>query len=70
MKKQQWFKKGEHVNDIGAVKKDFRNLFPFYYHWNEFEENKLVNNTKYKDLDRAGQYIVIDATENKAKETI
>ena len=64
MQKQQWFKKGEHVNDIGAVKKDPRNLFPLYFFsfWDEFEYNKLVDNTKYKALDRAGQYVIIDAT--------
>jgi len=44
------------------VKTDPRNLFPFYYIWQEFEENKLVKNTEYKALDRAGLYIVIDAT--------
>ena len=52
------------------MKSSPKNLYPFTYIWEEFEDNKLVSPTLYTALDRAGEYIIIDATQNKAKETI
>jgi hypothetical protein len=47
-------------------------LFPFYYlPWSsEYVNNNLVDEHKYNALDRAGDYIIINATLNTANETV
>ena len=57
---------------MGKVKKSIKNIFPFFYlndwfGWKTFTEfvpNKEVSNEQFFALDRAGDNIIIDATNN------
>ena len=60
--------------DKGMVKNGPQNMFPLYYlPWSSFDQyvdNELVSKDKYLALDRASDLFIIDATHNKANETV